>query len=236
MRPDRWGSLVLLALTVSGVAGCRLPGKPAPGTIPQRPDQVRDFDTLYRQNCQACHGVDGQGGTAISLGNPVYIAYAGREHIAQITANGIGGSLMPAFAKSSGGLLTDEQIGVIAGGIVSHWDNPGALQSQTPPPYESHATGNAAAGEALYRADCLRCHAPGPASILDPTYLALVSDGGLRTWIVAGAPGENMPNWRGYPGGPLTDQQIADLLAFLVAHHTPSTKAQPNQSVSPTHE
>ncbi len=218
---NAWYALALAALTAAST-GCRLPGKPGPDYLPTRPDQITNFDVLYKKNCQACHGVDGRDGTAVSLANPAYLAYAGRQHIAEITANGVGGSLMPAFATNTGGSLTDQQIQILADGMVSRWGNPAALHGSTPPPYQSQATANPAAGEALYRSSCLRCHAPGPSSILDPTYLALISDGGLRTIIVAGMPAQGMPDWHGYPGGPLEDQQIADVVAFMVRHRTPA--------------
>ncbi len=216
-----WPTLALGLVALEGI-GCRLPGRPGPDHVPTRPDQVSDFNLLYTKNCQACHGADGRNGTAVSLANPAYIAYAGGQHIAAITANGIDGSLMPGFAGNSGGMLTDQQVRIVADGIVSHWGNSGALHGATPPPYESRATGNAAAGEALYRTDCLHCHAPGASSILDPTYLALVSNGGLRTLIVAGKPTQGMPDWQGYPAGPLDDQKISDLVSFLVSHRTPA--------------
>ncbi len=221
MRPSLWPTMALGLLALQS-AGCRFPGKPGPDYVATRPDQVTNFKLLYTNNCQACHGAEGRNGMAISLANPAYIAYAGRQHIATITADGIGGSLMPAFATSTGGLLTDQQVQILADGIVSHWGDANALHGAVPPPYESQVTGNAAAGETLYRAACLRCHAPGPASILDPTYLALVSNGGLRTLIVAGKPSQRMPDWRGYAGGPLNDQQISDLVSFMVSHRTPA--------------
>lgn len=213
---------VALGFVALGSIGCRLPGKPGPDYIPTRPEQVTNFALLYTQNCQACHGPEGRNGMAVSLANPAYIAYAGQQHIAAITAKGISGSLMPGFAGNAGGMLTDQQIQILANGIVLHWGNAGALHGAAPPPYESQAMGNAVAGETLYGAHCLRCHAPGASSILDPSYLALVSNGGLRTLIVAGKPTEGMPDWRGYPGGPLKDQQISDLVSFMVSHRTPA--------------
>ncbi len=229
MRAGFLWQTALLSLCFAAV-GCRLPGKPGPEHVPTRPDQITDFEVLYRGNCQACHGAQGQDGMAVSLASPAYIAYAGREHIAQITANGIVGSLMPAFASNAGGMLTDQQVQILADGIVSRWGNAAALHSRTPPPYESQATGNVPAGETLYRADCLRCHAPGGSSILDPTYLALVSNGGLRTLLVAGKPHEGMPDWTGYPGGPLGDQKLADLVKFMVSHRNPAPgQAFPNE-------
>lgn len=214
--------LAFLFLLCAGITGCRLPGKPTADHTPPRPQAVLGFEPLYKQNCQACHGVDGRNGMAVSLASPAYIAYAGRDHIAAITANGIGGSLMPAFATHAGGLLTDQQVQALANGIVTRWGKPQDLAGGTPPPYDSTATGNPTNGETLYRANCLRCHAPGPTSILSPTYLALISNGGLRTLLVAGKPEAGMPDWRGYPGGPLTDQQLADLVSFMVSHRTPA--------------
>lgn len=221
MKSSHYLRAGVLALVAAATTGCHFPGKPGPNYLPTRPDQITNFEVLYQRNCQACHGVHGQGGIAISLANPAYIAYAGSQHMAAITANGIGGGLMPAFAKSAGGYLTDQQIEILADGIVGRWANTSSLGGATPPPYESQATGNASAGAELYRADCLRCHAPGPSSILDPNYLALVSNGGLRSLIVAGKPHEGMPDWRGYPGGPLNDQQMTDIVSFLVSHRNP---------------
>jgi mono/diheme cytochrome c family protein len=193
---------------------------------PQRPDQIVDFNTLYSNNCAACHGTEGRQGAAISLANPAYLVYAGEQNIAQVTAQGIPGSLMPAFAREHGGLLTDAQVNIIAHGMVSNWGHPEALYGATPPPYISSAVGDSGRGEAGYRQQCLRCHAAGVGSILDPAYLALISDGGLRSIIVAGKPEQGMPDWAGYGGAPFTDGQIADLVAFLASHRV-RTPGQP---------
>ncbi len=213
---QRWLPFSVVCLVCASFAGCRIPGRPGPHDIPQRPEQITNFATLYNGNCAACHGVDGKGGMAISLANPAYLAYAGAENIATITAQGIPGSLMPAFATEAGGLLTDTQIKVLAQDMTTEWGHTLPAQASIPP-YESKATGNVQNGEQAYRTYCLRCHAPGTGSILDPTYLALISNGGLRTLIVAGKPENGMPDWAGYGGAPLTDQSIADMVAFLAS-------------------
>ena len=222
---------IALLLVLAPLAGCRMPGKPKPGAIPLRPDQVISFQVLYRQNCAGCHGDQGIGGASVALANPAYVAYAGFAPIQAITANGIPQSLMPAFAKSAGGLLTDQQVAILANGIVA-WGNAAGSAALHPPPYQSTATGDAARGAALYQADCLRCHAPGAGSVLDPVYLSLISEGGLRTLIVAGKPHEGMPDWRGYPRGPLSNQQVADLVTFLVSHRRPTTGVKPSPETS----
>ena len=93
-------------------AGCgRMPGRPGPESAEIRPDKVKNFDLLYAENCAACHGPNGRGSAAaIGLANPVYLAIADDAVLSRATAAGVPGTLMPAFAKSAGGTLTDEQV------------------------------------------------------------------------------------------------------------------------------
>jgi mono/diheme cytochrome c family protein len=119
-------SIMISSLMLLG-AGCRY-GPAKPEAAVQRPDQVSSFGVLYQQNCVACHGANGKHGAAISLANPVYLALAGIDMIQKTTANGVPGTLMPAFAKNQGGMLTDQQVAILAQGMESTWGKPGVLQ------------------------------------------------------------------------------------------------------------
>jgi cytochrome c oxidase cbb3-type subunit 3/ubiquinol-cytochrome c reductase cytochrome c subunit len=202
-----------------------------------RPEDVTDFKTLYSENCAACHGVEGRQGAAISLANPVYLGIAGVANLQHITASGVPGSLMTGFSKAAGGMLTDQQVEIIAEGMVSNWGNTGALGGQPSPPYASSKAGNAANGQQAYATYCARCHGADGAgakvgstqvgSIVDPAYLALISDQGLRSIVIAGVPDSGMPNWRSdEPGHAMSDQEIGDVVAWLAAHRT-ATPGQP---------
>jgi cytochrome c oxidase cbb3-type subunit 3/ubiquinol-cytochrome c reductase cytochrome c subunit len=57
-------------------------------------------------------------------------------------------------------------------------------------------------------------------SIVDESYLALVSDQALRSFTIAGVPGGVMPDWRTDAPVPMTDQQITDVVAWLAAKRT----------------
>jgi len=228
-------ALVLAGCMMLVLAGCRAPGKP--GLAEPRPDQVMEFAKLYKQNCAACHGEEGKRGLAVSLSNPVYIAIAGKEAVLNATAKGGPGKLMPAFAKSYGGTLTDAQIEVLADGIVRHWGQPQLLAGKNPPSYAATLAGDASAGKAAYTAYCTRCHAAeaidkthiaGP--IADANYLALISDQGLRTAILSGSPEEGMPDWRGIAPKPLTDRQVTDIVAWLASLR--KTPASPNTAIA----
>src|SRR6476659_5267804 len=115
-------SLVIGAILLC--VGCRPPGQPTEADIELKPDEVRDFAILYAQNCAGCHGKDGKGNSALGLANPVYLTIASDDVIRRATASGIKNSLMPAFAKSAGGTLTDEQIDIIVREIRTHWAKP----------------------------------------------------------------------------------------------------------------
>jgi mono/diheme cytochrome c family protein len=237
----------MLASVLSAVVGCgRIPGRPGPGPEVVRPEEVLDFPALYKQNCAACHGENGRNGAAISLSNPVYIAIAGENRLQGVIASGVPGKLMPAFAKSAGGMLTDGQVSALAQGIVKQWGNPSVLAGQKPPAYLTTLPSNSEHGFQAYAILCARCHGAngegGPAdgnpasakgklgSIVDPSYLALISDQNLRSIVIAGRPDEGKPDWRGDGAQPMTDQQITDIVAWLASKRI----ANPGQPY-PTH-
>ncbi len=118
LRPTSLRAMAL-ATAAFALVGCeRIPGRPGPGPEVVRPNEVLDFPTLFKANCVGCHGENGRNGAAISLSNPVYLAVAGEENLKEIIGNGVSGKLMPPFAKSAGGMLTDQQINVLAHGMM----------------------------------------------------------------------------------------------------------------------
>ncbi len=231
LRYAMFRALILAAAGIALVGCSRIPGRPGPGPEVVRPDEVLDFSTLYKANCAACHGENGRNGAAISLANPVYLAIAGEDNLRQIAAKGVAGRLMPAFAKSAGGMLTDQQINVLAHGMMQQWSKPDLLAGLSIPPYRATMTGDAGRGQQAFGTFCARCHGAagegvaGDAksgvgkigSIVDGSYLALISDQGLRSIMIAGRPDEGMPDWRTDAAQPMTDQQITDIVAWLAS-------------------
>ena len=225
------------ALAIFAVAVCigcsNSSGRPASGSAPVPPDQVTDFSLLYGQNCAGCHGVDGKGGAAIALANPVFLAIADDTVIRRIASNGVPGTPMSAFAQSAGGMLTEKQIDALVSGIRS-WAKPNALGSQTPPPYTATTPGDPQRGATVYRTYCSACHgADGrggskASSIVNGSYLALVSDGELRMIVIAGRPDLGSPDWRGDVEGrrPMSTQEVSDVVAWLSSQR-PKFPGQP---------
>jgi cytochrome c oxidase cbb3-type subunit 3/ubiquinol-cytochrome c reductase cytochrome c subunit len=210
------------ALTVVLLAGCNgLPGKPKESDRPLSPSQVKSFAPLYAENCAGCHGADGQFGAATNLANPVYQALIDDSTLTRTVGDGLEGTPMPPFAHGGGGYLTADQITIIVKGMRERWRTGGPLQNA--PPYQGSG-GDAGQGAQAFAQSCAPCHgmdgkggSKAPGSIVDPSYLVLVSDRALRTLVIAGRPDLGHPDWRSYPGGPLSAQQVSDVVAWFAA-------------------
>ncbi len=230
----RLAAVLALALVMSAAVGCELPGKPPPGPEVPDPDTILNSKLLYSQNCAGCHGSDGRHGAAIGIGDPVYLAIATDDTMRSVISKGRPGTAMSAFAQKEGGMLTDAQVDAIVRGIRERWGNSSAVAGATPPPYAATAAGDAQRGQAAYNKFCASCHGEDKAtvskagSVLDPAFLSLVTNQGLRTIVITGRPDFNAPDWRNnVPGQPMTDQEITDVVAFL-ASHRPATAAVQN--------
>jgi mono/diheme cytochrome c family protein len=151
---------------------------------------------------------------------------------------------MPAFSKEAGGHLTDQQIELLVTGMRSRWSKPDDFKGAELPRYSvneattasrpategtrnisagAQQTSDASRGATTYKTYCASCHGTNgdggsAGSIVDPNFLNLVSDQGLRTTVVVGRADLGKPDWRGnVPGHPMSAQEIADVVAWLAA-------------------
>jgi cytochrome c oxidase cbb3-type subunit 3 len=219
--------LVCTLLVAGGlltVTGCNLPGKPGPDSVVQRPSDILDPVVLYGQNCAGCHGAQGKQGPAPPIGDPVYLAIVDDDALRNAISKGRPGTAMSAFAESEGGMLTAKQVDAIIHGMRQQWGQSQVLQGVTAPPYAAKSAGNAPQGAAAFATFCASCHgADGKGSakvgsIVNPQYLSLITDQGLRTIVITGRPDFNAPDWRNnVPGHPMSDEQITDVVAWLSA-------------------
>ncbi len=213
----------------------------------QRPDQILDAAALYKANCAACHGEDGKNGAAIPLASPVLLASAGKENLLAVVEKGVPGSMMPAFSREAGGMLTDHQIDALVTGMLHNWAHPEQFHGIAVPSYAATVPGNPDHGKQVFAGHCARCHGadgtgstqpkranstdvPVRGAIVDPTFLALITDQGLRNLVIAGQPDRGMPDWRGdledKAVQPMTSQEIADVVAWVASHRV-SAPGQP---------
>jgi cytochrome c oxidase cbb3-type subunit III len=232
-RSPNTAALALLFIFASGCDS--LPGKPGPGPLVPRPDSILDAATLYSQNCAGCHGKTGVGAAATPIGLPEYQALVDEATQRNIIANGVPHTSMPGFSRKAGGFLTDQQIDALVKGMRATWLKQNVFAGQTPPPYADATPGDSAAGASVYEASCSnsKCHgqAAGPTgqsgSVLNASFLALVSRQALRTAVIVGRPDLHMPGWRSVNSThALSDKEVRDVVAFLLPRQNP-TPGQP---------
>src|SRR5215510_8034882 len=238
------GAVVVVVITL--LTGCsrRLPGQPSEAERWRAPAEITDFNQLYTQSCAGCHGRDGRLGAARSLNDPLYLAFVSDDAMRQVISKGRPGTNMPAFSEQAGGHLTDQQIELLVTGMRSRWSKPDEFKGAELPRYSvdetaitrspatagtnsisagAAQTSDAMRGATTYKTYCVSCHGTNgdggsAGSIVDPNFLNLVSDQGLRTTVVVGRTDLGKPDWRGnVPGHPMSAQEIADVVAWLAA-------------------
>ena len=99
-------------------------------------------------------------------------------------------------------MLTDQQVEILAKGLISTWGKAGALNNLNPPTYKAMLTSDPAAGQRSSPRIARSCHGPNgrgstmtsKASLVDPAFLALISDQNLRSIVISGM-NPDMPNF-----------------------------------------
>jgi len=234
--------LTASAVALLAVSGCNLPGRPTLAEIVKRPTDILDPVVLYKQNCAGCHGEEGKLGPAPPIGDSLYLAVVDDNTLRNTISKGRPGTAMSAFAESEGGMLTSKQVDTIVQGIRQRWGHSQVLAGGTAPPYAAKSAGDARRGAAVFTTFCASCHGAdgkGTAkvgSIVNPAYLSLVTDQGLRTIVIVGRPDFDAPDWRNnVPGHPMTDQEISDVVTWLaVQRPAGAATGSPATSTSPS--
>ena len=217
----------VLTFVMLSLAGCnvRLPGQPTEAERWRAPADVSDFNQLYQENCAGCHGAGGRRGAAQALNDSLYLSFVSDVALQQVVAEGRTGTNMPAFSQKAGGSLTDKQIELLITGIRSKWARPDEFKGEIP----SYSVNQSNSGELMkgavaYQTYCASCHGEqgtggSAGSIVDPNFLTMVSDQGLRTTVVVGRADLGKPDWRSnLPGRPMSPQEIDDVVAWLSSH------------------
>jgi len=232
-------SLSFIALLLLTGCNVRLPGKPIEAERWRAAEDISDFKELYTTNCAGCHGIDGQRGAARPLNDSLYLSFVPDDALRQVISQGTIGTNMPAFSQTSGGVLTERQIELLISGMRASWSKPDEFKEIIIPTYSAaaltangsvfdHRSESANAGALAYQTYCARCHGPNGAggsagSIVNPNFLNLVSDQGLRTTVVVGRADLGKPDWRSnLPGHPMSPPEIDAVVKWLAAQRQPS--------------
>ncbi len=187
---------------------------------------------LYTTQCYRCH----QSYERARQGKNLAL-----ETVERTITNGKSASSMKAFSRRKGGDLGLAEIRAIVA-YIGAWESLGEepalpdvlFTPPTPDPVKSlpilpvqvaPVTGDAVSGGELYLVYCALCHGAAGEGDLGPAlarpWQGLRPDLTIRSIIQRGVPGSIMPTWSDATGGPLTDQQIDDLVALIQSWATP---------------
>ncbi len=218
----RTGLALLAVLALSVLVG--LPVLAQEGTDP---DVLAQGAQLYAENCAVCHGDNGEGRIGATLAKD-WPSIRPDLDIKNIIVNGVSGSFMPPWGKAQGGPFEDAEIDAIEAYILTWQTGEPApiFVFPTPtarPPIEPvpEVEGDPNTGAVLYDQNCALCHgANGEGRIgatLDKDWPSIRPDLDVQNTVVNGVQGSYMPPWSQANGGPLTETEIDDLVAFVLS-------------------
>lgn len=203
--------------------------------------QIVEGANLYAQNCAVCHGPNGEGRAGATLAKD-WPSIRPDLTVKTIIENGVPGSVMPAWSQANGGPFSPEQIEALVLYILS-WQT-GGVEMITPAPTATRrpditpipdVEGDPNHGAVLYDQNCQMCHGPNGegrvGAALAKNWPGIRPDLSIKTTITDGIPGSQMPAWIQSNGGPLSEAEINDLVAFILSLPSASTPTSPETQV-----
>jgi len=199
---------------------------------------------LFLENCAICHGFDGQGRIGANLAKD-WSSVQPNLRIKSVISNGVPGSLMPAWSQENGGPLADSEINAIVEYILS-WQT-GNIPI-VPIPLETFpedtlvappgVTGDPNFGAGLFAINCANCHGKNGegrvGAVLAKDWPSIRPDLKIKSTIERGVEGTAMPAWSKEYGGPLFEDDINDLIAYIMTWSTQPSAPSLTATSTPT--
>jgi len=238
IRRNVWSSMLLvLFLAISGLIWFSLPEL----TFAQSgsdPQVLAAGAELYIENCAPCHGVNGEGRVGVTLAKD-WPSIRPDLLVREVITSGVPGSPMPAWSEVNGGPLSEIEIDLLVAYILS-WQTGGYVPLTPEPTITSRPpitplpgiTGDPNRGAQLYIANCDLCHGTNGegriGATLAKSWPSIRPDLRVKTVIENGVSGSLMSAWAAENGGPLSDEDVDDLVSFILTlPGTPASRATP---------
>lgn len=194
---------------------------------------------IYDQNCAVCHGPDGQGRVGVRLSRD-FPAIDPKAFTRAVIEQGVANTAMPPWSQRYGGPLTDQEIADVVAFIVSLSGGRSPMAPTatpfpvTPVPTVPGASGDPTNGRVLFLQNCAMCHGEtGQGRVganLAKGFASINPQQFVRATVAEGVAGTAMPAWSQAKGGPLTEQEIDDISAYIVS----LAASQPKPATQPT--
>ena len=195
---------------------------------------------LFVTNCAVCHGVDGQGRIGASLED--FPGIDPGPTVFDTITHGIDGTVMPAWGQSQGGPLSDQDVADLTAYILSAFQGTQPitpLPIYTPPDIEPlpEIAGDPSLGAVVFLENCVMCHGErGQGRFGVP--LAKAWSGTepavyIHDVVTKGIAGTRMPAWGQDHGGPLDENAIQNVVAYVLSLEPTASSTTPGASEGP---
>ncbi len=183
---------------------------------------------VYRQFCTACHGPGSYGRWNKKFGRFVpavrgatLASAATREYLQSNLEQGRPGTQMPAWGSHAGGLLPEEIAAVV------DYLRGGAASTQAAPALT--LSGDSQHGVSLFLRNCAGCHGVAgrggiAPEIGNPVFQKAASDDFIVRTVRFGRAGTAMPAFQRPDAAVLSDQDLADVVAYLRSLREPAAR------------
>lgn len=182
---------------------------------------------LFADNCVVCHGQNGEGRVGATLAKD-WPSIRPELTVRTIIEQGVPGSVMPAWGQEHGGPFSSNEVDALLTYILS-WQT-GELPDLMPMPTATlrpalspvpEVEGDPNRGGVLFGENCAMCHGANAEGRIGATlakaWPGIRPDLNIKATIANGIAGSAMPAWSQENGGPLTEQDLNDLVAFVMA-------------------
>jgi mono/diheme cytochrome c family protein len=179
---------------------------------------------LYLENCAMCHGEDGRGRAGASLE-----AFSGVQvdaALEQTIKQGIPGTAMPAWGVENGGPFAEQEVEDIVSYLAGILEGTEPIQpapTYQPPeiPPLPDVSGDPSQGAVVFQSNCVACHGEqavgGFGWPLAREWSGTNPEAFIHQVVTDGIEGTIMPAWSQGSGGPLSEEQIQDVTAYILS-------------------
>lgn len=196
---------------------------------------------IFDANCVVCHGSEGQGRVGANLSND-WPAIDPTAFTRAVIEQGVSGTPMTPWSQQYGGPLNDQEIEDVVAFVTSLSGGRSDMAPTatpfpvTPVPTVPGSTGDPTLGKALFIENCAMCHGEQgqgrSGASLTKGFASIKPQQFVRATVAQGIENSAMPAWSQNHGGPLTENEIDDISAFIItlpslAQPTPVPAATP---------